>query len=158
MYQKDVQLHDLSFQTLLIQINFDKHYSFIFLFDFSLVHLYTFYFYKKVSVVHFQSMKCLFHGYRQSLRNSVCVRWELISAEVILLQFIRVRLSFIKFGLKRFCNHYSILRDPWLVSKPLVHGDGEQKEIKQTTFTTQTRTSYSEKILERPCKRKCKIY
>lgn len=120
---------------------------------------YTFYFYKKVSVLHFQSMKCLFHGYRQSLRNSICVRWEVISAEMILLQFIRVRLSFIKFGLTRFCNHYSILRDPWLVSKPLVHGDGEQKEIKQTTFTTQTRTSYySEKILERPCKRKCKIY
>lgn len=133
MYQKDVQLHDLSFQTLLIQINFVKHYSFIFflLFFGTPVHCL---FLQKVSVLHFQSMKCLFHGHRQSLRNSVCVRWEVISAEVILLQFIRVRLSFIKFGLTRFCNHYSILRDPWLVSKPLVHGDGEQKEIKQTTL------------------------
>lgn len=118
----------------------------------------TLFIFTKSFCFHFQSMKCLFHGYRQSLRNSVCVRWEVISAEVILLQFIRVRPRLIKFGLTRFYNHYSILRDPWLVSKPLVHGDGEQKEIKQTTFTTQTRTSYSEKILERPCKRKCKIY
>lgn len=157
MYQKDVQLHDLSFQTLLIQINFVKHYSFIFLFDFSLVLLYTFYFSKKFLFYTFNQWNT-YYFIRQSLRNSVCVRWEVISAEVILLQFIRVRLSFIKFGLTRFCNHYSILRDPWLVSKPLVHGDGEQKEIKQTTFTTQTSTSYSEKILERPCKRKCKIY
>lgn len=96
----------------------------------------------------------------KALEISVCVRWEVlvISAGVILPQFIRVRPSFIKFGLMRFCNHYSILRDPWLVSKPLVHGDGEHKEIKQTTFTIQTRTIYSEKILERPCKRKCEIY
>lgn len=89
---------------------------------------------------------------RQCHKNGSCIRWEINSAEVVLIQFIWVRPGFIKFGLTRFCNHYSILRDPWLVSTPSAHGDGQHKEKKLATFTKQTRTSYSEKLLEQPCK------
>lgn len=67
MYQKDVPLHDLSFQTLLIQINFVKHYSFIFLFDFSLVHLYTFYFYKKFLFYTFNQWNAYFMAIGRAL-------------------------------------------------------------------------------------------
>lgn len=130
-----------------------KFYILVYIYiDCSSVHLWTFYFYKKFLFHTFNQWITYYYMARQCHKNGSCVRWEINSAEVVPLQFIRVRPGFIKFGLTRFCNHYSILRDPWLVTTPSAHGDGQHKEKKLATFTKQTRTSYSEKLLEQPCK------